>query len=298
VLPFYLSKTTRPSPTIHRDAPSVIRARIRAITLACIFCSLIVIYVITQYDHADVQETLHMLGWWPIELVAIGKTLLLCSILFAGPLFEGAIAEGRLGDWVRGVYIRETLASWTGWRNMVAGPVTEELVFRSLIIPLHLMAHIAPTRIVFVTPLYFGIAHIHHFYEFKLTHPEFPLLPSVLRTVFQFTYTSLFGFFAAFVFLRTGSVYAAIAAHCFCNWMGLPRFWGRVGVLEDDMPSEPEDTKKSDGASKATTSRPKKNDLSTIWTVVYYSFLFIGAYGFKRNLWSLTEGSGALAEFA
>lgn len=53
-----------------------------------------------------------------------------------------------------------------------------------------------------------------------------------LISCFQLLYTSLFGFFAAFVFLRTGNLFAAIAAHTFCNFMGLPRVWGRVGPTE------------------------------------------------------------------
>ena len=235
-------------PTLSRDAPSIIRARIRAISSACAVITVLSIYIILQYEHASPLETLRLLGWWPISPVAVLQTVLLCSILFVGPLFEAAFVKGRLGAWVRGTYIRETFGSWTGWRNLVAGPVTEELVFRSLIIPLHLMAKISPTRIVFVTPLYFGIAHIHHFYEFLLTHPDFPILPAIIRTLVQFAYTSLFGFFAAFVFLRTGSLFAAIAAHTFCNWMGLPKFWGRIGV-QAGVPIGPPGSKKSDDAS-------------------------------------------------
>src|ERR1700760_1304094 len=99
------------------------------------------------------------------------------------------------------------------------GPLTEELIWRSLIIPLHLLARVSPKTVVFATPLYFGIAHIHHYYEFRLTHPHTPALPAVLRSLFQFTYTSLFGFFAAFVFLRNRNLLALILAHSFCNWI-------------------------------------------------------------------------------
>jgi prenyl protein peptidase len=272
------------------------------VSLGCTVISLIVIYILLQYAHATPLEALHLLGWWPIHPVAVVQTVLLCSILFVGPLFEAGFVEGRFGAWIRGTYFRETFGSWIGWRNLVAGPVTEELTFRSLIIPLHLMAHMPPSKIVFVTPLYFGIAHVHHFYEFVLTHPEFPILPAILRTLVQFTYTSLFGFFAAFVFLRTGSLYAAIAAHTFCNWMGLPRFWGRVGAAPK-TPIRPPGSKKSDDVSKSTgdggsnKAVPRERDLSTVWTVVYYLLLVVGMVGFKQGLWALTESSGALASF-
>jgi prenyl protein peptidase len=190
-----------------------------------------------------------------------------------------------------GRHIVETFSSWTGWRNLVAGPVTEEVVFRSLLVPLHLLAHTSPKKIVFVTPLYFGIAHVHHLYEFRLTHPEVPFLPAVVRTVMQFSYTSLFGFFATFLFLRTGSVYTAIAAHTFCNWMGLPRFWGRIGEQQASMARK--GSKGSDGVEvEGTTSR----NLSTIWTTIYYALLIGGAYGFYLSVYPLTMSKHGLVD--
>ena len=300
VLPFYLSKTTRPSPTLSRDAPSVIRARVRAVTSACIVTSLLVILVITQYGHATPHETLRLLGWWPIDPLDILRTLLLCCILFAGPLFEFGIAEGGWKRWIRGTPAIETLSSWIGWRNLVAGPVTEEIIFRSLLIPLHLLTKMSPSKIVFVTPLYFGIAHLHHLYEFRLTHPEVPLLPAVIRTVIQFAYTTLFGFFAAFIFLRTGSIYAAVAAHSFCNWCGLPRFYGRVGVAAGAPISAPSASKKTNVKKEGgeTGAGVRKRQTSSIaWTVGYYSLLLAGAYGFYSQLFALTASSNTLADF-
>jgi prenyl protein peptidase len=258
-----------------------------------------VIFVIVQYSHATPLETLRLLGCWPIDALAILRTLLLCAILFAGPLFETGVAEGGWKDWIRGRHVRETLGSWMGWRNLVAGPVTEEILFRSAIIPLHIIAKMSPTRIVFITPLYFGIAHIHHLYEFRLTHPEVSVLPAVLRSVFQFTYTSLFGFFAAFVYLRTGSLYAAIAAHMFCNWSGLPRFYGRVGV-QAGMPIGPPSTKRDDErqeGGKGATGIERRGDLGAAWTIAYYLLLVAGAYGFYLQLFPLTQSKYALVDF-
>lgn len=140
---------------------------------------------------------------------------------------------------------------------------------------------------------------MHHLYEFMLTHPEVPVLPAVLRTVFQFTYTSLFGFFAAFVFLRTGSVYAAIVAHSFCNWQGLPRLYGRVGVRSRPSSAAP-GAKRTDErmeGESSTSTATKGRDMSLIWTVMYYSLLFVGAYGFYLELFPLTKSSNALVDF-
>lgn len=130
---------------------------------------------------------------------------------------------------------------------------------------------------VFLTPLYFGIAHVHHFYEFRLTHPETPLLLALIRPIFQLSYTTLFGWYAAFVYLRTGSLWAVILIHSFCNWNGLPRFWGRVEAYP----------------SFGKEVRP----LHTGWTVAYYLLLVLGAWSFAKLLWPLTESDRALVSF-
>ncbi|KAI9741819.1 MAG: hypothetical protein M1834_000205 [Cirrosporium novae-zelandiae] len=295
VIPLYFSPATRPSPSLSRDAPSVIRARIRAVTFSCVVCALTSFYAIMSWNKSNAREALRLLGLWPIAPVAVAKILCLTAILFTGPLFERGVVEGGWKDWIRGARVAETLRSWMGWRNFVAGPITEELVFRSTLISLHLLAKVSPAHIVLYTPLYFGIAHIHHFYEFTLTHPHTPLLPALLRSLFQFSYTTIFGWYASFIYLRTGSLYACIVAHSFCNWCGFPRLWGKVEV-EAGVPIGPPDLtgKKEDEALNVQVSDGR---LSIWWTVAYYTFLFAGAIGFKKEFWLLTMSKSALAIF-
>src|SRR6202043_2295332 len=95
-----------------------------------------------------------------------------------------------------------------------------------------LLAKSSLLKIIFGTPVIFGLAHIHHFYEFRLTHPRTPLVGALLRTLFQFMYTTIFGAYATFLYIRTGSLLAVILVHAFCSWNGLPRIWGRVGPVE------------------------------------------------------------------
>ncbi|CAO2648543.1 Nn.00g078100.m01.CDS01 [Neocucurbitaria sp. VM-36] len=289
VIPFYLSSATRPSPTLTRDAPSSIRARTRAVTFSTLICSAVTVLVLYKHD-VSATETVKLLGLWPVSLFDTARSMLLVTILFAGPIFEHGVVDHGLKDWIRlgGVY--ETLSSWIGYRNFVVGPVSEELVWRSCIIPLHVLAHFSGKQIVFLTPLYFGIAHLHHLYEFRITHPEVPFFVAVLRSLFQFTYTSLFGFFAAFVFIRTGNIYTCMLAHTFCNWMGLPRFYGRVGV-EAGVPIGPPDVNKKDDAHKHV---PAYHGKSITWTAAYYVVLVVGAIGFYYQLFPLTESSNAL----
>lgn len=114
---------------------------------------------------------------------------------------------------------------------------------------------------------------------------------TVLRSLFQFTYTSLFGFFATFVYLRTGNVFTCMLAHTFCNWMGLPRFYGRVGV-EAGVPIGPPDVGKKDDKQKSV---PAYRGMGSMWTVAYYVVLIAGAAGFYWLLFPLTESSHALS---
>ena len=134
---------------------------------------------------------------------------------------------------------------------------------------------------------------MHHFYEFRLTHPHTPASHALLRSAFQLTYTSLFGFFAAFVFLRTGNLLSVCLAHSFCNWMGLPRLWGRVQV-EAGVPLGPPDLDKKADESEERNGARKAFARGILWTVAYYSTLVAGALGFYLQLFPLTESRNAL----
>jgi prenyl protein peptidase len=252
------------------------------------------LFLLITTAKAQPVEAIRLLGWWPIAFSDITRCCLLTFLLFLGPLFERIFVERDLDDFRHGRAIVESLSSWIGYRNFVAGPVTEEVVFRSVLIPIHLLAKISPTRIVFLTPLYFGIAHVHHFYEFKLTHPHTPFVPAFLHSVFQFAYTTLFGWFAAFIYLRTGSIYACIVIHTFCNWAGLPRFWGRVNRTNLYSTSLVPIRVKDD--VDAVSGRGS-GQLHLGWTIAYYVLLVSGAYAFYLGLWFLTESSQPLASF-
>lgn len=76
-----------------------------------------------------------------------------------------------------------------------------------------------------VSTAWFGVAHLHHLYE-KLRQGE-TVTRAVVSTLVQFTYTSIFGFIASVLFMRSGSIYPAIMSHMICNYVGLPE----VGFL-------------------------------------------------------------------
>jgi len=131
-------------------------------------------------------------------------------------------------------------------------------------IPLYLIAGVSPKAIVFLTPLVFSIAHFHHAYEYLVNFPGHYKI-ALLSSVAQMTYTTLFGWFAAFIVLRTGSVWTAVVVHAYCNYMGLPRLF---------------------------VNGPRW------WVPVYWVSLVIGAWGFYSLLWKMTESPNAWGFFA
>jgi prenyl protein peptidase len=266
------------------------------VTLACLLASAAALYILVATAKMEATEALHLLGWWPIQPLDVLRSLLLTVLLFLGPLFELIFVTGALSDLRSGRKLIETLSSWQGYRNFVAGPITEEILFRSVLVPLHLLAKVAPPKVVLFTPLYFGIAHVHHFYEFTLTHPHTPLAGALLRSVFQFGFTTVFGWLATFVYIRTGSLYSCIFIHILCNWIGLPRFWGKLR-RQEEHPMGPTVMR---GKEDSDTEQPKEQEraLGLQWTMAYYALLFAGSYLFYAQLWTLTESTQALARFA
>ena len=172
--------------------------------------------------------------------------------------------------------------------------MTEEVLFRSASVPLLLLSNTSNKTIVFLTPIIFGLAHVHHFYEFRITHPHTPVVGALGRSLFQFTYTTLFGSYATFIYLRTGSLLAVVLAHAFCNWQGVPRFWGRVTSGSEDIiaPELGGGRRRENGAKNATDG-----SLGIVWTIAYYTLLVVGAVGWNKLLWTLTESPSALAAF-
>ena len=166
---------------------------------------------------------------------------------------------------------------WIDLRNYLIAPLTEEFVFRGLIVPAlwrsmtvnsdtnHIMddddnnnnnseesvikaTAATVTRLCWMAPLFFGIAHIHHALQRMLqllqqqhhnnnnnqgggrqqrddnnNNNWFSIIIVLISTtLFQFTYTTLFGAYASYVYWQTKSLLAVTLVHSFCNYMGLP----------------------------------------------------------------------------
>ncbi|CAO1625025.1 unnamed protein product [Parajaminaea phylloscopi] len=187
----------------------------------------------------------------PVLLYPLGLTML----LFAGPLYveylDGSLplpfSGGRRSKVVSDedkrasspvAKIRNWLASWWnmyGLRNFVVGPLTEELIWRSCVLSVSAFAKNASTGapsssrawLILGTPLYFGIAHLHHAREVYISRGKTREAAKFagLQATVQLAYTTVFGWYANWLWLRTGNVLAPLVSHVFCNIMGLPNPW-------------------------------------------------------------------------
>jgi membrane protease YdiL (CAAX protease family) len=117
------------------------------------------------------------------------------------------------------------------FRNLVFAPISEEVVFRALMVPALYTGYCfdkieSPVRwdsmwwLAMLCPAWFGLAHAHHLLE-KLRQGS-SIFSAVVTTLIQFTYTFIFGAIAVLFLLRTGNIVSPIVSHVICNFMGLP----------------------------------------------------------------------------
>jgi len=147
---------------------------------------------------------------------AVVLLLTLTVILFAGPLLQLVLDDSGPGDDDKQPLIQTI-------RNLVVGPLTEELVFRACMCPVLVAGGFSPETTIIFVPFFFGIAHLHHIMQ-HLHKTGASLNNAIVAVIFQLVYTTLFGMYSAFLFVRTGHIIPAFLAHSFCNYMGFPHF--------------------------------------------------------------------------
>jgi prenyl protein peptidase len=103
-------------------------------------------------------------------------------------------------------------------KEVLVAPVCEELIFRS---PLCLVEETVDSlaRAATFQAVLFGVAHTIHFVA-RLG--SVPLSRNLLMTIFQISYSCVFGLIAALFLRATGSIAIPILAHVLCNIFGFP----------------------------------------------------------------------------
>jgi len=205
--------------TLHRDHTKQLKRRIISVTISSILSVLYLRFLCSDDLYPEISFW-HILGVHTTSLVpALVLPLLLTMILFLGPLIM------MYYDWDKDDIPRlsECLGDLVWWRNIVVGPFTEELVFRACMCPILLAGGFPIYTTVIGVPLFFGIAHVHHITQ-HLHKSGADLKSAWLTILLQLCYTTVFGIYSAFLFVRTGHLVSPVLAHVFCNYMGFPHF--------------------------------------------------------------------------
>jgi prenyl protein peptidase len=113
------------------------------------------------------------------------------------------------------------------FRDLCHAPLCEEFCFRACMAPLMALSGSSART----TPLFFGAAHAHHYFDMRARGIARAVAAHAVAV--QFTYTTLFGAFAMFVFLYTESLAAATVAHAWCNLIGAPSTFTFRGSPKD-----------------------------------------------------------------
>ncbi|KAI9316091.1 CAAX protease self-immunity-domain-containing protein [Dichotomocladium elegans] len=217
---------------LSRDHPLVIKNRIKSVILtSCIVPALV--WLLLSPSQSKFAQALGMtIPDSASHALCILSPLLLTGVLFLGPLcqlyFDQTLVFQKYANVTED--IKHIFTTLVGQRNYVVAsasllaPATEEFVFRSCMIPVLHQAGYSTTYIILVTPLYFGLAHLHHLQEnyYRLGGDRTALMRAAMTSLCQFIYTTLFGWYVTFVFMRHGNIWSPILCHSFCNLMGLP----------------------------------------------------------------------------
>eukprot|EP00741_Cyanophora_paradoxa_P005228 tig00000865_g5068.t1 len=215
-----------------RDDPAEVKQRF----ISVIASSFVAAFVVRWFgdDSRDPDATLGR--WLGLHGEGLGLALWLplapTVALFAGPLALRVTSYQYLREAHPELGSRFDPWNWLeeldvyAMRNLVVGPITEEVVFRACMVPLLFAAGLSRGTIIAVCPLFFGIAHAHHVIEHirRSGGGRYSLASAIATVVFQLFYTTLFGAYSTFLLLRTGHLAAAVLAHAFCNFMGFPDF--------------------------------------------------------------------------
>ncbi|XP_028396122.1 CAAX prenyl protease 2-like isoform X2 [Dendronephthya gigantea] len=167
---------------------------------SCFFLAIsyiLVFYIKKSPYHRDHFET--------IKLRCIRAT----GFCFIGPIFVFLLSQQSPNG--------APIWQWLG--------IHYENIIKAAVLPLLLtmVLFIGPITMMFLAEeLPFMSAHFHHAIE-RLQAKE-NVLNVCIGTLFQFSYTTLFGIYSAFVFIRTGHLIGPFICHSFCNYMGIPEF--------------------------------------------------------------------------
>jgi len=237
--------------SLPRDEPLHVYYRILASSTATILALLWTAHYDIKLPELTFLESIGVR--YDTALASVVVTVILMAIFYLGPLvvnitlfitkskylvsWRGVLTKRPQSESLANVLVATIsgyLASCSSiilFRNLIFAPVTEEVVFRGLLINgiLTSRSALAGTSldstiipvVCCLAPAWFAVAHVHHLLE-KIVVMKMSVASAVVSTLVQMTYTSIFGAIASYLLLKTGNIISPITSHMICNFVGLP----------------------------------------------------------------------------
>lgn len=283
-----------------RDDPRVIKRRMKSISGVMIINMIVVPLLIrnlrSTIDDRSFKDAFLDMGlipgryrdghWDLITYIRdVGKSMALVALLYVGPLTDSLLYYVCVPDKFVLKDIKDEIFSIWGIRNYLFAPLTEEFFYTSMLMNTYLSLYpnekLTYKILIWRTPLFFGLAHMHHAYE--MYQQGTSSLPTIcMNTIIQTIYTTLFGSLTNYAFLRTGgNLWSCVVLHSLCNYFGFPessRLVMHYTIVK-------------------TSKSIYVNKLLNIWKKCYIALLFMGVLFFKNNYSALTSSLGNTIEF-
>ena len=203
-------------PRLPRSHALTVHRRICAISVLCFIVPVILFLYISYHQNISITSFLYLLGLRESGLLAaVFCPPLLVTVLYIGPIFQ---------CWIEGNNLFGDITSQRKdliLRNYVFAPVAEELIFRACML-LILCPATGEWWAIFICPCFFAFAHVHHLIDWYRVNSGISFRKACQITLIQVCYTSFFGVFAGFLFVRTRHLAGLIICHSLCNLLGLP----------------------------------------------------------------------------
>ncbi|OAF66581.1 hypothetical protein A3Q56_05676 [Intoshia linei] len=104
-------------------------------------------------------------------------------------------------------------------KNLIIGPLIEEVIYRGCVF-CTLLCDYSEMKAIFISSLLFGLSHLNEFIRLAIFQNFKDNLE--IFYLFKVVYTTLFGFYACKIVVKTGTILPAISAHFICNYFGFP----------------------------------------------------------------------------
>ena len=144
---------------------------------------------------------------FPLLLTAFH--LLQITILFIGFFYSVYKKQDDLSDYSKLEFIRA----------IIVAPIVEEILFRGIFVPFLIHNNYSKIFTFIYCSSLFGIAHLHHLISEKNITKK-----TIINSIVQVGFTTLFGMYSTYVYFNTESVIATILCHGYCNYLGFPDF--------------------------------------------------------------------------